>query len=204
MSNYPELLEQIKSFAIEYFKQHQSEELVYHNLKHTVQVNEFVTRIADHYRLTNRNYFVVGSAAWLHDLGYMNDISDHEERNIQIADKLFMKLSVPKAYQRSIRGCVCATHIPQRPEVLTEQILRDADLYHLGTEEFSACDKLLRKKVSTLRQKKVDKLEWYRGTISFLENHRYHTDYCQSLLNNQKLKNLEELKIKVQKAEEKG
>src|SRR5690606_21771569 len=42
----------------------------------------------------------------------------------------------------------------------------------------------------------VDKNQWRRETIQLLENHKYHTDYCQNLLGGKKQKNIDALKQK--------
>jgi hypothetical protein len=48
------------------------------------------------------------------------------------------------------------------------------------------------------------KLEWRRKSIKFLEDHQYHTDYAQVLLNSGKQANIQTLKNKVAAAEQKA
>jgi hypothetical protein len=79
---------------------------------------------------------------------------------------------------------------------LPEQIVCDADLYHLGTDEFGDRNKLMRKEAEAVQGRKISKEEWRRSTIRFLESHQYYTDYCRLLLNEKQLENLAKLKEK--------
>ena len=72
----------------------------------------------------------------------------------------------------------------------------DADLFHLGSDDFSERSKLLHKEVERLCNKEISKKSWRLKDIEFLEKHEYHTDYCRLLLEAQKSKNLAKLKKK--------
>jgi hypothetical protein len=101
-----------------------------------------------------------------------------------------------------VKGCILATVWPQNPTTFLQQIVCDADLFHLGTPEFGDWNKLVRKEAEQRLGKKIDKAEWRKSTIRLLESHTYQTDYCRDLLDKQKRKNLEKLKEKDQEAEE--
>jgi hypothetical protein len=90
-----------------------------------------------------------------------------------------------------------ATKMPQLPGVLLEQIICDADLFHLGNDDFFDNDKLLFREVNALYNTDISKQDWRRKSIKFLKDHHYHTDYCQVLLNDGKQKNIEKLERKV-------
>jgi hypothetical protein len=72
------------------------------------------------------------------------------------------------------------------------------------TDDFFKKDKQLLKEINALYNKDIGKLEWRRKSIQFLEEHQYHTDYCQLLLNSGKEANLQTLKNKVTAAEKKA
>jgi hypothetical protein len=91
--------------------------------------------------------------------------------------------------------------MPQSPKTLLEEIVCDADLFHLGTDKFKEKDKLLLKEINLLHHADLSKQQWRAKSIKFLESHRYHTDYCKVLLNSTKEENLEELKKKWEKEE---
>lgn len=88
-----------------------------------------------------------------------------------------------------------------KPDGLLKEIISDADLFHLGTDDFSKKNSLMRKECMALNQVEISKQEWRIKTIRFLENHHYYTDYCRLLLTDIKMKNLAKLKENVAKKE---
>ena len=194
---YSTILEQAQHYVRSYFDKHVNEKLYYHNLKHTERVVEAATQIAQHYQLNDTDFFTVTIAAWFHDIGYLTgDGKGHEERGARIAQAYLEGTGVERAIIEAVSRCIIATQLPQRAVGLTEQIVCDADLYHLGTEDFGDRNKLMRKEAEAVQDRKISKEEWRRTTIRFLENHQYYTDYCRLLLNEQQLENLNKLKAK--------
>lgn len=86
--------------------------------------------------------------------------------------------------------------MPQSPGNLLEQIVCDADLFHLGTDKFSERNKLMRKEAEIVHGKEISKSDWRKSTIQFIENHHYFTDYCRLLLEERQRENLQKLKLK--------
>lgn len=201
--NYQQLIKQVSEHVLAYYKTHGDPRLVYHDKKHTEGVAARATEIANHYQVNDRDYFVVVAASWFHDTGYMVDINNHEEKSAELAVAYLKKIGLPEEDIADVKGCIMATRMPQSPLSLLEKIICDADLYHLGTDDFFDTDKKMRKEGATLHGLEVKKAEWWRKSIAFLSAHQYHTDYCQVLLNNSKRKNIEELKSKLAKAQEK-
>ena len=52
-----------------------------------------------------------------------------------------------------VTGCIAATRIPQTPTNLMEKIICDADLFHLGTEQFREKSRLLRDELEALKKR---------------------------------------------------
>jgi predicted metal-dependent HD superfamily phosphohydrolase len=200
--DYKTVLEQAQQYVRSFFGSHVNEKLIYHDLQHTEKVAGAVLTIARHYRLNERDLFVVTVAAWFHDIGYLTGGgTDHEQRGALMAETFLGGTGVDASTIDAIKKCILATKPPQYPTNLLENIVCDADLFHLGTDEFSARNKLMRKEAEALQGRKISKDEWRKGTIRLLETHRYHTDYCQSLLEEKKQANLEELKKKMKDAD---
>ncbi|WP_428330872.1 Pycsar system effector family protein [Mucilaginibacter sp.] len=199
--NYQHLLEYAQDYVLTYYKTHDTTSLLYHNQQHTEEVVEAAIKIANHYQLNDHDFFIVMASAWFHDLGYMEDINNHEEHSVKIALAFFEQHKLHKDDEDLIKGCIMATKMPQAPNTLLEEILCDADLFHLGLNDFFKKDKLLFKEINILHHADMSKLEWREKSVKFLEAHTYHTDYCRLLLNGDKQKNIEELKNKVEKEE---
>src|SRR5260221_604528 len=86
--------------------------------------------------------------------------------------------------------------MPQSPKNLMEQVLCDADLSHLGTDEFTRKNKQLRDELKEFSKQDISKKDWRKVNISFLENHTYFTDYARRKFQPVKERNLEDLKDK--------
>ena len=195
--DYNIILGQTEQYVRNFFSSHIDVRIIYHDRTHTEQVVEAARMIAQHYQLNERDFFIVNVAAWFHDTGYFKGGAlGHEERGAEMAAAFLTGTGVDAGAIQSVRGCILATQIPQKPANLLENIVCDADLFHLGTDQFSERNKLMRKEMEALTDKKISKDEWRRSTIRLLESHRYQTDYCRLLLNEKKQENLDKLREK--------
>ena len=195
--NYYTLLDEIKQYVTTYFHTHANDKLIYHNLAHTENVVNAAIEIANHYRLSDLDYFVVVTAAWFHDIGYYTDPSRHEEKGAEEAAAFLKRQGIDETTIQIVGNCIRATRLPQSPETLLEKIVADADLFHLGTSRFTETNKTMRKEFIELHNIDISKEEWRVKTIRLLESHHYHTDYAQLLLNDGKAKHLEKQKEKL-------
>jgi len=194
---YREILDQLHTHVAGLFHAHKDERFIYHNLHHTEQVVQNAVKIANHYQLSDHDFFVVVAASWFHDMGYLFDCSQHEVRGERIAVEFLEEKEVDKETIAQISGCILATKMPQNPSGLLQQIVCDADLFHLGSDSFKEKNKLIRKEVEAFCNKEIDKNEWRIKTIALFKAHHYHTDYCQDLLNHKKAQNLAEMEDKL-------
>jgi len=195
--DYNIILGQAEQYVRNFFRSHIDVRIVYHDSTHTEQVVEAARMIGQHYQLSERDFFIVSVAAWFHDTGYFKGGAfGHEERGAEMAAAFLTGTGVDAGAIQSVRGCILATQIPQKPANLLEDIVCDADLFHLGTDAFGERNKLMRKEMEAFSDKKISKEEWRKSTIRLLETHKYHTDYCRLLLNEQKQVNLNKLREK--------
>ncbi|MDB5020200.1 MAG: phosphohydrolase [Pedobacter sp.] len=199
--NYLEILDQVKRHIEDAFNSKLDNKLVYHNFSHTEHVVKHAEELASYYKLDEKAFFVVLSASWFHDLGYLDKWEEHEQRGAEAAAAFLAERGVDEETIMAVRGCILATKMPQSPKGLLEQIVCDSDLYHLGSDDFKDRNRLMRKETENLLGKDVSKDTWRLGTIKLMESHHYHTDYCTNLLEKRKRKNLESLKAKVQENE---
>ncbi len=195
--NYKQLLQEVKEFVLEYFHTHHDSKLVYHNLDHTHSVVEATMQIANHYQLSDKDFFIVCTGAWFHDTGYFEDIQNHEQKGADLAVEFLKKQAVPADVRDSVMQVILSTKMPQRPTNLLENILCDGDLFHLGTEEFTDKRKLMHKEIALIYGMDTSKKAWRIRDVEFLESQHYHTDYCILLLSDQKQKNIDKLRSKI-------
>lgn len=196
--NYTQLLEDVKLYALHFFRSHDKPEIVYHNQAHTEQVVRVAAEIAAYYNLDDHDMFVVLTAAWFHDTGYYTGPAQgHEQRASELVALFLKERGVDDPTIQAIQGCIMATRLPQTPHNLLEQIVCDSDLSHLGTDEFAAKNKLMRKEVEQTSKKNISKDEWRKGTVRFLESIHYHSGYARQLFEGKKQQNLDRLKLKL-------
>jgi len=194
--------------AVDYIELHfSSNERVYcfHNKAHTAQVVSAVKEMADYYQLAEDDRFVLVCSAHFHDTGYFDGGSvGHEMRSATHARTFLIEEQIPHALITKIEQCILSTKIPQSPQNLLEQIICDADLFHLGTDSFSTLNKLMHREAEEGYGEKIDKVLWQGMTVLLLKAHHYHTDYAREKLDEKKRKNLEELMRKDSKTKEKN
>ena len=197
--NYDSLLSEIKAYVRSFFATHYDARYAYHELRHTESVVHSAMEIANHFQLNEQDFFIVVSAAWFHDAGYFVDAARHEAESALLAASFLKSRNITEQIINAVSGCILATKLPQSPKGLLEQIVCDADLYHLGTDDFPATNKLMRKEVEAVKGISISGKQWREDTIRLLEHHHYHTDYCRLLLNDTKSKNMKKLKDKSDK-----
>jgi predicted metal-dependent HD superfamily phosphohydrolase len=184
--------EHIKSL----FHAYSDDRFIYHNEFHTESVVHSARQIAEHYKLKGEDYTVLLVAAWFHDIGYFDDASHHEAKGAELAEEFLKGQNANATFIERVKSCIMATRMPQQPTNFVEEILCDADLFHLGSDEFFEKNKLMRKEYVLRCDANMDKDTWRSKSIQLLTRHHYHTDYAIALLEEGRKRNLEKLKEK--------
>jgi len=197
--NYNQLLPEVQAYIRSFFASRNDARYVYHNLNHTESVVQAAARIANHFQLDERDFFTVIVAAWFHDTGYFLDAANHEAESARLATSFLEGKEMDPEITAAVRGCILATRLPQTPHTLPECIVCDADLFHLGTEDFSRNNKFMHKEAEAVKGTAISNDQWRAGTIRLLESHHYHTDYCRLVLDDTKDRNLQKLRDKSNK-----
>lgn len=192
-----ELLTKAQEFIGDHYRSHVNPSFVFHNITHTQEVVAASEEMAEFYHLQDDDRFALSIAAWFHDSGYSKGIAkDHESESIRLATNFLQQANVPADIIHKAVACIDATRLPQSPTSLISNIICDADLSHLGTSDFFEKSKLLREEINATHDEKVNKKDWRKINIKFLEGHKYFTDYARQKLEPIKQRNLAELKNK--------
>ena len=199
--NYRELLEEIKTYIKGYLSSENCQKHCFHDINHTLGVVSAAQEMIDYYQLSEEDRFVVLSAAYFHDAGYAcGGAKNHEWRGKDTAATFLKEKGVSEDIIDRVVSCILATQMPQNPQNLLEQILCDADLFHLGSDQFAERNKLMHQEAEHVSGQKIDKAFWRMMTIRLLEGHSYHTEYAKTKLSKGKSANLETLRKKQLKA----
>jgi len=159
-TSYNTLAEEVQQYVLDFFRDHANEKIVYHDLAHTQAVVAAAIQIANHYSLNDHDFFIALTAAWFHDLGYFTNASSHEEEGAALAAEYLQNKNIDEATILAVKNCILATKMPQQPHNLLEEIICDADLFHLGTDEFAERNKLMRREYAGVFEKEIPKEEW--------------------------------------------
>lgn len=167
--------ERARAYALTRLAEELPETLIYHSLQHTRdEVAPAAERLALAEGVNGEDLLLLRTAAYFHDLGFIVRREEHEQAGAQIAAEALPAFGYSPRQIQAICGMIMATRIPQSPVTLTEQILADADLDTLGSEQFWIQSKKLRMENEALDGPMSD-VEWYQTQLVFLENHRYWT-----------------------------
>ncbi|MFP5082086.1 hypothetical protein [Pedobacter sp. JCM 36344] len=84
MMNYRETLEYLRTHVRCLFRANKHKRFYYHNLEHTEHVVVNTVKIANHYQLSDQDFFIVLAASWYHDIGYLFSTTDHEAKGVEL------------------------------------------------------------------------------------------------------------------------
>jgi predicted metal-dependent HD superfamily phosphohydrolase len=195
--DYHHVYKKVESFVKELYEKNQTESLLYHTLDHTENVVDHAKEILEHHQLTEREQFILYTAAWFHDTGHLfAEPNRHEIRSVELMKDFISKYITDEELIREIGDAILATRVPRNPQGMLQQILCDADTYHLGTKDFKSTNKLLKKEY-VLRHVPEASNGWNRNALAFLQSHQYYTAYCKDLLEEGKQKNINRLRKKL-------
>ena len=194
MENQSTLLKDAQEAAVNLISSKVSKNVRFHTLQHTREVVAACEKIAETLPLSDEDKIALNIAAWFHDTGYSaGQAKDHEMISVQHAVDFLNAHASSEEMIKKVTGCINATRMPQNPTTIIEQIICDADLFHLGSDNFKEKSKLLRGELMEFGGEELSKKEWRQNNIAFLEAHKYFTAYGQTNLQPVKEKNLVEL-----------
>lgn len=168
----------MKEFVINLLKRELPLFYYFHDYEHTLYVVDKTIEIAKQENCTEKEIALLSTAALWHDIGYINIYEGHEEQGCTLARKYLPGYGYSDDEINSICGMIMATRIPQSPQNKLEQIIADADLEYLGTENAGIMAESLFRELQTLNPE-LTKEQWNQQQISFLKGHRYFTRFCK-------------------------
>jgi predicted metal-dependent HD superfamily phosphohydrolase len=191
------ILSAAQDYVSDLFLNKVNKSIHFHTLQHTQEVVAGAETMAEYYRLEDEDRFALMLAAWFHDTGYSSgQAMGHENVSVEFATKFLNEQKVNQNVINKVVGCINATRLPQNPNSLIEQIICDADLFHLGTSDFREKNKLLREELNDFGKMELSKKDWRKKNIEFLTKHKYFTSYAKENLDPLKQVYLEELSKK--------
>ncbi|MVN93041.1 HD domain-containing protein [Mucilaginibacter aquatilis] len=168
----------------------------YHNANHTLDVHNAALTIARAEGVNEAETDLLLAAAWYHDAGYLEGITDHEEVSCRITKQYLPEFGYNDKEIAIIRSMIRATRLPQAPQNHVEQILADADLDYLGRTDFAVISEKLYTELKHLGAV-TNAEDWDKKQVKFLQEHQYFTKTSINTRQAQKELNLAEIKARL-------
>jgi HD superfamily phosphodiesterase len=185
------ITEKAEQAVKEIFKLHNNDELRYHNLLHTLNVVKAARLIAGHCQVKPEDLEKLIVAAWFHDTGYLISRHNHEDASKRLAIEFLHRQHASPEYIETVTSCIEATRIPQRTHNLLQEILCDADMYHVSLESFCEETRWFWDELSAINNDTFEENKYMLHTLSFFEQHHFKTDYGKRELEPGKQKNMQ-------------
>ncbi|MEM1325475.1 MAG: Pycsar system effector family protein [Bacteroidota bacterium] len=188
------IISDTEDYIEKHFREQVSSDYVYHNMQHVQNVVEATRRIAQYYPLTEEELEILEIAAWFHDSGFHEGSEGHEERSVALAETFLSAKDYATERIARIQAAILDTKHGAQPESLINQILRDADLSHLGSVAYwENCGKV-RQELAITQGRIMSEKEWIDFELAFMEQQAYITDVAKDLYQERKEKHIRQLK----------
>lgn len=179
-----------QQYALERLHHELASELTYHSIWHTRDdVVPAAERLALQSGVAGDDLVLLGTAAYYHDIGFIERRHEHEVVGVRIAATMLPEYGYTQTDIEVISAIIMSTRLPQSPVTLLDQLLADADLDVLGRSDFLQRNQALRTELAAYGTDVSDAV-WYRGQIQFLSQHRYWTAAANQLRGPGKQQNL--------------
>jgi class 3 adenylate cyclase/ligand-binding sensor domain-containing protein/predicted metal-dependent HD superfamily phosphohydrolase len=148
--------------------------LYYHSVDHTRMVINAVEHLALCEGVRDEGLFLLKTAALFHDLGFTQQYEHNESIGVKLAQKILPDFGYSDLHIQTVSELIFATEVPHKPVNKLQEILCDADLGYLGTDDFEITSQKLKQELIEKGKIMSDK-HWDEVQVPFLENHRYFT-----------------------------
>ncbi|MDQ6755418.1 MAG: YitT family protein [Bacteroidota bacterium] len=187
--------QKVFTFIIDKLQKELPSYLTYHSKQHTQDVVNAAQHLVASEKISEEDGLMVLTASLFHDTGFVKGYENHETSSCEIARQILPSYEYDKDQIEKICKLIMATKAPQQPSNLMEEILCDADLYYLGTNNYFVTAEELKTELIEADKFKKD-TDWNKVQIDFLKKHRYFTLTAIKENDKKKKENLQHLLIK--------
>ena len=198
--NNIEIIKKASEYVFQLYKEKLPDWAVYHNYDHTVETVEAAEEIGQDSKLNKPELEMVALAALFHDTGYTVTSDDHEEKSIEIATQFLRERDYPDKNITQIAECIRATKMSEDPKNRMEEVLRDADIIHVGKKKYFKKSDLLRTELELRSGEPIPDVDWLKTSSEFISKNNFRTKYAQMEYARQRTKNIIELQEQLRDA----
>ncbi len=166
----------------------------YHNVQHTFNVRDAAREIATAMELSEEEFELLDLACLFHDTGFTQTYEGHEAISGQIARKFLEQKNYPEEKINTVLTLIDATFPSKQPLTVLEEVIKDADLSNLASENYLDMLKDLRYEWATFLNSIYSDEEWFKMNYKFVKKHHYFTAAARGIFGYQVKTNRERLK----------
>ena len=181
------------------FSEKLSKEYVYHNYTHTSEVVATSVDLANKLNLADDDIEILILAALFHDSGYILGYENHEEEGGRICQAFLSQNNYPEDKLNKVIKCIHVTKFDRKPENILEEIIKDADLIHIGKKGSNSKAELLRLELLNTRNINVNEIEWIKVNLDFITKHEFYTQAAKTEYGETRKDNIAKLEKKLLK-----
>lgn len=186
--------EHMRNDIINRLKSTLPEEVVYHDLAHTLNVEKSAIRLGKLEGLNEEEMMLLRTAVLYHDTGFIFTYEQNELHAIRLMEQSLPKYGYDETQIEQIRSMILATSHEVDPVTLLEQIMCDADHDYLGRADYFMVARKLREEMAAFGTVMSDE-EWIQFQLSYLENdHRFYSQTSKNIRERGKMNRIAELK----------
>jgi class 3 adenylate cyclase/HD superfamily phosphodiesterase len=183
-----------RKFILNKLKSSLPDELVYHDIKHTLNVERSAERIANLEGVEDEALILLKTAVLFHDAGFIFTYEKNERMAIELIELELPNFGYSNRQIKEITKIIISTTREVEPVTLLEKIMCDADHDYLGRADYHVVANRLRIELEGQNRKMTD-LEWINFQLNYLENvHEFYTETAKNIRERGKQLRVQELK----------
>jgi adenylate cyclase len=173
--------EQMRSHILIRLRSLLPENILYHDVPHTLNVEKAAIRYAKLEGIEKDDIILLRTAALYHDAGYIHAQDDNEDFAMNMVEYMLPEFGYSDEQIAVVRGIIEVTKSSVEPRTALEEIMCDADHDYLGRPDYYAIANKLRQEMENFGEVMSDE-DWIDFQLKFLEHkHHYYTDTAQNI-----------------------
>lgn len=157
-----------------------SKKYPYHNWVHTQYVIQASLEIIEGTpSLTENEKQHIELAAIFHDVGFTITREEHEQAGAKMAGDFLRKNNYPEEQVIAVEQIISATKMGHQPANISENIIQDADLAHIGKKNYGCFYNGLFQEIKMCIAPNLTYEEWKTKCLDFFNGHTFRTKYAK-------------------------
>ena len=155
---------------------------IYHNFSHALRIKKYADTIGKQTGLTADEMNILRICALFHGAGYVNSYEQYNEESMLIASAYLAGQGLDQQTTGHVSDIIRALKQPQDPKDKIAEVLCDADMMYIATENAIEQIDLLYEETAMLKPNFKKRLAFEKQCIHSFTTHTYFTEYGKTVL----------------------